>query len=108
MNANPTTEVTTLYGVPVRQVFRLIRVICSWNLELSQRLTSDNRILDAIISYTAMDVSELNLPTQEGLLLILESSSSIWNRNSAFYELLPCLDEAAAVLSEFCFDGLQF
>ena len=64
---------TTLYGVPVRQVFRLIRVICSWNLELSQRLTSDNRILDAIISYTAMDVSELNLPTQEGLLLILDS-----------------------------------
>ena len=61
-----------VYGLPVRQVLRLARVIASWNIELATRLVSKYSLLESIKIYVAMDTAELRLPTQEALLLVLD------------------------------------
>ena len=86
-----------VYGVPVPQVLRLIRTMASWNGFLARRLLSQYPVMEAIVSYVAMDTSALNLPTQESLLLVLNSYHT-WRvllRHGLgveqFIEFFPCL-----------------
>uniref|UniRef100_A0A0P5SL96 RNA polymerase II-associated protein n=1 Tax=Daphnia magna TaxID=35525 RepID=A0A0P5SL96_9CRUS len=66
-------RVNNVYGLPVRQVLRLARVIASWNAELATRLVVKYALLESIKIYVAIDTVQLNLPTQEALLLVLDS-----------------------------------
>lgn len=61
-----------LYGLPVRQALRLARVIASWTPEMARRLVSEFSLLESIKIYVAMETADLKLPTQEGLLLVLD------------------------------------
>lgn len=65
--------VDNVYGLPVRQVFRLARVMASWSADLALQLVTKHSLLESIKIYVAMDTAELNLPTQEALLLVLDS-----------------------------------
>lgn len=63
-----------LYGQPVRQVLRLTRVMAAWSPALAARLTTEHpSLLEAVKLYVAIDTAQLNVPTQEGLLLVLDS-----------------------------------
>ncbi len=66
-------SVDNIYGLPVRQVLRLARVIASWNVELATKLVTKYSLLESIKIYVAMDTAEVELPTQEALLLVLDS-----------------------------------
>lgn len=65
--------VNNVYGLPVRQALRLARVIASWNAELASTLVVKYPLLESIKIYVAMDTMQLNLPTLEALLLVLDS-----------------------------------
>lgn len=65
--------VDNVYGLPVRQVFRLARVMASWSADLALQLVTKYSLLESIKIYVAMDTAELRLPTQEALLLVLDS-----------------------------------
>ena len=54
-------------------MLRLIRAMASWNGALANRLLTQYPLIETMVSYTAMDTAELNLPTQESLLLVLNS-----------------------------------
>ncbi len=63
-----------LYGRPVRQVLRLARVIVSWNRDLAVRLMAEYpQFLEAVKLYIMHETALLDVPTQEGLQLVLDS-----------------------------------
>ena len=73
---NDSRMVDNLYGLPVRQALRLMRVIASWSPQLAGKLTNQYHIFDSIRTYVAIDSIQLNfvkLPTTEGLLLVIDS-----------------------------------
>ena len=88
---------TSVYGVPVPQVLRLVRTMASWSGALANRLLSQYPIMETIICYAAMNTSELMLPTQESLLLVLNSYHTwrVFLRHGLgveqFIDFFPCL-----------------
>ena len=66
-------ELDSLYGVPVRQVLVLVRVLASWDSLLAASIQARYPILQAILSYLAEDMSMAQMPSREGLLLVVDS-----------------------------------
>ena len=76
INDGENRMVDNLYGLPVRQALRLMRVIASWSPRMAELLTNQYRIFDSIRIYIAIDSIQLKfvpLPTTECLLLVIES-----------------------------------
>jgi hypothetical protein len=76
IDENDSRMVDNLYGLPVRQALRLMRVIASWSPQFADKLTNQYKIFESIRIYVAIDSIQLNfvkLPTTEGLLLVIDS-----------------------------------
>ena len=98
---------TTVYGVPVAQVLRLVRAMISWNSALANRLLSQYPVIETIVVYAAIDTSGLNLPTQESLSLVLNSYHT-WRvflhhglGVQQFIDFFPCLMKQLAYYQSF-------
>ncbi|XP_037073161.1 RNA polymerase II-associated protein 1-like [Pollicipes pollicipes] len=90
-------QLSSVYGVPLHHVVRLLRVLAVQSAQLAGRLVRQHPVLPALLSYVAINPSESGMPTQEVLTLAVEAYR-LWTvllsyglGDSHFIEFFPLL-----------------
>ncbi|XP_043212960.1 RNA polymerase II-associated protein 1-like isoform X2 [Amphibalanus amphitrite] len=72
--SEPVERLSTVYGVPLHHALKLLRVLSSQSGQLAGRLVRLRpRVMEALLSYVAINPGESGMPTQEVLTLAIES-----------------------------------
>ncbi|PSN49130.1 hypothetical protein C0J52_07240 [Blattella germanica] len=80
---NKPSEMSSVYGVPLVEALKLLRVLACSSRSLASDLVHKFGIMDSVVSYISIDPRECGLPQQEAVRLSLESFY-LWNTLLAY------------------------
>lgn len=64
---------SSVYGSPVWQAVKLLRILCSRGRHIAANVMSKNKLLESLLVYLSVEPSETTIPTSEAVQLSVES-----------------------------------